>query len=84
MKKEEVRKEFFKLKFKGNSYAVCIRMLRAQFGYEVKKRTLQRWNKRLEKGNWDLKDKSTKPKNIQYKITDETENKVISLRKKTG
>jgi len=84
MKKEEVRKEFFKLRIKGNSYAVCIRIIKAQFSYEVTKRTLQRWNKRLEGGQWDLKDKSTKPKRIHTKITSELESEIIKLREKTG
>mgnify|MGYP001569167158 CR=1 FL=1 len=68
MKKEEIRKEFFKLKNKENSYAVCIRILKAQFGFEVSERTLQRWVKRLDKEEWDLKDLSTKPKKIHKKI----------------
>lgn len=84
MKKEEIRKEFFKLKNKGNSYAVCIRVLKARFGYEIDKRTLQRWNKRLNETDWDLKDKSTKPKKVHTKINTELENKIIDLRKKTG
>lgn len=84
MKKEEIRKEFFKLKIKGNSYAVCIRVLKAMFNYGVDKRTLQRWNKRLNETNWDLRDKSTKPKIIHTKITSEVEAEVIRLRKETG
>lgn len=84
MKKEEIRKEFFKLKIKGNSYAVCIRTLRAQFGFEVSERTLQRWNKRLNETEWDLRDTSTKPNNIKRKVTSEMESKIILLRKKTG
>ena len=84
MKKEEVRKEFFKLRNKGNSYAVCIRILKAQFGFETSKRTLQRWNKRLNENDWDLKDKSTRPKNIHKKITFNSISKVIRLRKETG
>lgn len=84
MKKEEIRKEFFKLKLKGNSYAVCIRILKAQFGFEVSERTLQRWVKRLDQEEWDLKDLSTKPKTIHKKITSEIEREVIRLREKTG
>ena len=84
MKKEEIRKEFFKLKNKGHSYAICIRLLKATLGYEATKRTLQRWIKRLDNEDWDLKDKSTKPKNIHRKITSAIEAKVIRLRKETG
>src|SRR3989338_616583 len=84
MKKEEIRKEYFKLRIKGNSYAVCIRILKAIYGYEVSERTLKRWNKRLNESEWDLKDKSTKPKNIHTKINSELENKVIKIRNETG
>jgi len=84
MKKEDIRKEFFKLKNKGNSYAVCIRVLKARFNYEVDKRTLQRWNKRLNETEWDLKDKSTRPTTVHTKITSAIEAEVIELRKQTG
>lgn len=84
MKKEEIRKEFFKLRIKGHSYSQCRKIILSQFSYEVTSRTLQRWNERLNKTEWDLKDKSRKPKNIHYKITAELEKQVVSLRAKTG
>ena len=84
MKKEEIRKEFFKLRIKGHSYFQCKKLLKAQFSYEVTSRTLQRWNERLMKTEWNLKDSSKKPKTIHYKITSQTESKIISLRNKTG
>lgn len=84
MKKEQIRKEFFKLFNKGHSYNQCRKILLAQFGFEVSKRTLQRWNKRLLETEWDLKDKSRRPRRIHTKITLEIENKVISIRNKTG
>jgi transposase InsO family protein len=84
MKKEEIRKEFFKLRIKGNSYAVCIRVLKATIGYGVTKRTLQRWSKRLEDNQWNLKDKSTRPILIHRKLNENIEKKIISLRNKTG
>jgi transposase InsO family protein len=84
MEKHEVRKEFFKLKIKGHSYNQCRKILFTQFGYEITSRTLQRWNERLNKTEWDLKDASKRPKTIHVKITSETEKKIINLRKKTG
>ena len=84
MKKEEARKEFFKLKNKGHSYSQCRKILLAQFGFETTSRTLQRWSQRLNNAEWDLTDKSTKPKNIHRKIDIEIENKIVSLKKKTG
>lgn len=83
MKKELVRKEFFKLKNKGFSYVVCRRILKAQFEYEVSVRALKRWVKRLDLG-WNFIDLSRKPKTIHRKITPAIEQEVISLRKKTG
>ena len=84
MRKEEIRKEFFKLRIKHHSYAQCRKIILAQFGYEISKRTLQRWNKRLNETEWDLKDKSKRPKTINYKLNIEIEKKIISLRNKTG
>lgn len=84
MKKEEIRREFFKLKNKGHSYNQCRRILRASFEFEVCERTLKRWIKQLDSGNWDLKDKSRKPLTIHYKITPAIEQEVICLRKQTG
>jgi transposase InsO family protein len=85
MKKEEIRKEFFKLKLKGHSYNQCRIILKAQHDYETTPRTLKRWMSRLDSlDNWDLKDESRKPKQIHYKITQEIENRVIEIRNKTG
>jgi hypothetical protein len=84
MKKEEIRKEFFKLRIKGHSYSQCIKLLKVMFGLETTKRTLQRWTKRINSEEWNLKDNSTKPKTIHYKITSETENKILLIRGKTG
>jgi len=84
MKKEDIRKEYFKLRIKGHSINQCRKILFAQFGYEVSKRTLQRWNKRLNETEWNLKDNSKKPTRIHYKITSEIEDKIISIRNKTG
>ena len=84
MKKEEIRKEFFKLKNKGHTNNQCRKILFAQFEYEVSKRTLQRWNRKLNSDEWNLKDKSKRPKTIRYKITPKIEERIIYIKKKTG
>jgi putative transposase len=84
MKKEEIRKEFFKLRIKEHSYNQCRKILLVKFGYEVHNRTLQRWDERLRKINWNLKDFSKRPKTIYKKLTPELENKIINIRNKTG
>lgn len=84
MKKEDIRKEFFKLRIKNHSYEQCRKIIKAKFGYSLTKRTLQRWTKKLDETEWDLRDKSRKPKTIHYKINPVIEKKVLDLRTKTG
>lgn len=84
MKKEEIRKEYFKLKNKGHSNNQSRKILLAQFGYEVTIRTLRRWNGRLTKTEWDLMDSSRRPHKIYQKINSALESEIISLRNKTG
>ena len=84
MKKEIIRREFFKLHNKGHSINQCRKIILAQFCYEVSKRTLQRWNKKLYETEWDYGDFSRRPKKIHYKITSETKEKVLFIRNKTG
>ena len=84
MKKEEIRKEFFNLRIKQHSYSQCAKIIKAKLNYEVTSRTLQRWDERLRKTEWDLKDKSKRPTTIHYKITSEIKKEVITLRNKTG
>ena len=68
MNKEEIRKEFFKLRIKGHSYSQCRTILRAKFQIYFSVRNLKRWSAKLSKGNWDLRDKSRRPHNINYKL----------------
>ena len=85
MKKEEIRKEFFKLKLKGHSYNQCRKILFVKYNYEIHNRTLQRWMHELDTNDsWNLKDKSRKPKTIHKKISKEIEEKIISIKNKTG
>ena len=85
MEKALIRKEFFKLKLKGHSYSQCRIILKAKYDYKTTTRTLKRWMNRLDNcDNWNLKDESRKPKTIHYKLSEEIENKIISLREKTG
>ena len=84
MKKEEIRKEYFKLRIKGHTLNQCRKILLAQFGFETSKRTLQRWNKRLNEDDWDLTDKSKRPNIIHKKINEDIEKKIILLTNKTG
>jgi hypothetical protein len=84
MSKVSIRKEFFKLKNQGHSYNQCRKILRVRFDFEVTNRTLKRWNGQLNKSDWDLQDKSKRPKTIYYKIKSEDEKKIIEIKKKTG
>jgi len=42
MKKEDVRKEYFKLRIKGHSQNQCRKIIFSKFEFEVSKGTLQR------------------------------------------
>ena len=85
MKKEEIRKEFFKLKIKGYSYSQSRRILKVKYDYDISERTLKRWMRKLDNDdNWNLKDKSRKPNRIHFKINLKIEKEVINLREKTG
>lgn len=84
MEKEDIRKEYFKLRIKGHTNNQCRKILFVQLGYEVNIRTLRRWTNKLNKTEWDLRDKSRRPKTIHYKITPEIKEKIINLRNKTG
>jgi len=84
MDKEEIRKEFFKLKSKGHTNNQCRKIILAQFSYEVTVRTLRRWTNKLNQDDWDLTDKSRRPNRIHSKINLALESKIINLRNKTG
>lgn len=84
MKKEQIRKEYFRLRIKGHTNNQCRKILFAKFGYEVNIRTLRRWTSKINTSEWDLTDKSKRPKTIHRKITDELEQKVIQIKKQTG
>jgi transposase InsO family protein len=58
--------------------------LKGRYGYGVTTRTLKRWIKKLDEGDWDLQDKSRRPYRIHFKQTDELRREVIALREKTG
>ena len=84
MKKEDVRKEFFKMKNKGFSYTTCRRLLIGKLSYEVSTRTLKRWNAKLNTNTWNLRDQSRKPQTLHNKVTPELIRQVCLIRKKTG
>jgi transposase InsO family protein len=84
MNKEEIRKEYFKLKSKGHTNNQCRKIVLAQTGYEVTIRTLRRWTARLDHTEWDLRDRSRRPKRIYCKILPATEEKIVAIKKQTG
>jgi transposase InsO family protein len=84
MKKEEIRKEYFKLRNKGHTNNQCRIILKAKYGFDSNIRTLRRWTERLNNTDWDLRDNSTIPKTIHRKISPEIEQAVLDIRSKTG
>jgi transposase InsO family protein len=84
MKKEEIRREFFKLKDKGHSYSQCRTIIKAKYDFETSIRTLKRWTRKLDEEEWNLRDKSRRPLTIHHKIDETLKMKILELRKKTG
>ena len=85
MKKEELRREFIKLRVKQFSYSKCQRILKGKYDFSVSIRNLKRWQQRFDKeDSWDFQDKSQRPNKIWYKVTVEAEKQIINLRKTTG
>lgn len=85
MEKDEIRREFFKLRLKQKSYSQCRIILQKEYKCSVNIRTLKRWQKRFEEDdNWNLCDDSRKPKTIHYKVNSKAIQEILSLRKKTN
>src|SRR3989344_3963489 len=84
MKKDRIRREFLKLKLDGLSYEECQKIIEKAFNVKFCIRTLKYWKSRFELGNWNLRDNSTRPYNINYKHYAEDLEEVIKLRNKTG
>ncbi|MEK6892582.1 MAG: hypothetical protein AABX07_00080 [Nanoarchaeota archaeon] len=68
MDKDEIRKEYFKLRNKGHSNNQCRKIILVLYGFKTMIRTLRRWIARLYKTEWDLMDYSRRSKTIHYKI----------------
>ena len=84
MKKELIRREYFNLREKGHTNNKCRIILRSKYNFDINIRTLRRWTERLNKTEWDFRDKSKRPKTIHKRIDEEIEKKVLDLRSKTG
>ena len=84
MKKDILRREFIKWKLNTHSYLECKILLDKVYGYSVAIRTLKRWWKRFNQGDWNLRDTSQRPKRIHYKFSAEEIDAVIDLRRNMG
>ena len=84
MKKEKIREIFLKLRGKGFSFDQCKEKLKKTYNYDVTVRTLQRWDKRFKKTNWNLKDYSKRPKTIHYKVSPKIRKRIVFIGNKTG
>jgi|TARA_Y100000310_G_C20504466_1_gene725716 putative transposase len=84
MRKAIIRREFFKLRLEGYSFSGCQKKLIERFETNISLRTLKYWSKKLNTGEWDLNDKSSRPKTIHYKFSKQDRLEAIELRKKTA
>lgn len=84
MKKEIIRREFLKLKLDGYSYAECKAILADKCAARFSIRTLKRWWKGFNKGDWNLRDMPTRPNRPYYRYSMNDIEYVIYLRKLFG
>ena len=84
MKKEIARREAIKLRLQNKSYKETKKILKEKYDYSISTKQIKRWCIRFEEGNWDLKDRSTRPHHIYYKFLQDDVFDVIKLRTKTG
>ncbi len=84
MKKDEIRRESIKLRFKFKSYTKIQRILKEKYNYQVSRKTIKRWYKKFNQGDWNLKDNSTAPLNINYKFSREELEEVVLMRLSKG
>lgn len=85
MKKELIVKEAIKLRLAGKRFPVICIYLRELYGYKAHPKTIKRWyNKFTSKEDWDFRDKSRRPKKINFKFTQQDKKELIDLRKMTG
>lgn len=84
MKKHLIRRDFLKLKISNKSYKECQKELYIRYQKFYNIRTLKRWWKKFNESDWDLTDKSQRPKTIYYKVEDKTIKLIIKWRKNYG
>jgi len=81
MKKEIIRREALKRLNLEKTYRDVIRFLEEEYAYTCSTSTLRDWKRRLNKGGWDLKDKSRAPIRRNYKFSNSDKEEVVKLRK---
>lgn len=84
MKKPIIRREFFKLRLSGKSYKECNEEIGRRFEKKFSIRTLKRWQKRLDKTDWDLNDNPQIPDKLPIKFSEEEKKVVSRIRKNFG
>ena len=84
MRKEIARREALKLRLNNKSYTEIQKILKDKYDYSVSTKQIKRWCIRFEKGNWNLRDSSTRPHRIYYKFLQDDVFDVIKLRTQTG
>ena len=84
LRKDEIRRTAIKLRFKFKSYVRIQRILNAKYNYQVSRKTIKRWYKKFNQGNWNLKDSSTAPYNLNYKFSREELEEAVLVRLSKG
>ena len=81
MKKEIIRREALKRLNLGKTYKEVKRFLEEEYDYICSVSTLRDWKRRLNKEEWDLKDKSRAPIRRNYKFSSADKEEAVKLRK---
>lgn len=84
MRKEIARREALKLRLNNKSYVEIQNILKDKYDYSVSTKQIKRWCIRFEKGDWNLRDNSTRPHRIYYKFLQDDVLDVIKMRIQTG
>lgn len=83
--KEAIRRFVIKHKiYQIKSTSRVIVLVEERFKVTLSARIIRHWVQRFKCGNWDFRDKSTRPHTIHYKMNPELEEWIVDYKKRTG
>ncbi|MBI3190447.1 hypothetical protein HYZ41_01955 [archaeon] len=83
--KEAIRRFVIKHKiYQIKSTSRVIVLVEERFKVTLSARVIRHWVQLFKRGNWDFRDKSTRPHIIHYKMNPELEEWIVGYKKRTG